>query len=334
MSDLKISICMPVYNPSVFIKDTLKCILNQSFRDFELIIVDDASTLNVQEIIKDFKDSRIKYFRNEKNIGYSKNLEICRTKCSNEIIFLMSQDDIVADNTLYRIYEIFKKSENIGAITRPYYFFHNNDVKRAVRVRGVYNKKCDSIVSIGSGLKSIVKIFETLDQFSGLAYRRKYMDRGFHKDIFTSHIYPFASIFKKYDVVLLKDYTIAARIATSQTRSLSTIYSKSPLQSWVDMFNSVFYEPEFTRMRRYCIKNFVAKNFVGLVQIKNYGQFRWLIREITLLIKYRWQNIFDIRFWFFALGTLIVPRRFLIWLADNYKDKVLSKFLKNIKLAE
>ena len=240
MSDLKISICMPVYNPNVFMKDTLRYILNQSFRDFELIIVDDASSVDVQKIIEDFKDSRIKYFRNERNVGCAKNSEICRTKCSNEIIFFMSQDDILADNVLYRVYKIFKENENVGAITRPYYFFHNNDVKRAVRVKGKYNSKGDSIVSIKSGLKSIVKVFETLDQISGIAYRRKYMDRGFHEDIFTTHIYPFASILKKYDVVLLKDYTIAARIATSQCRSLSAIYSKSPLQSWVDMFNNIF----------------------------------------------------------------------------------------------
>ena len=74
----------------------------------------------------------------------------------------------------------------------------------------------------------------TLDQLSGLAYRVKFMDIPFHPDCFPCHIYPFASIFKKHPVVFLKDYNVAVRIATSQTRFISSIYEKSPMQSWLD----------------------------------------------------------------------------------------------------
>lgn len=340
MSRLKISICMPVYNAGAVIRDTIESILGQSFTDFELIISDDNSTDNTPEIIKKIKDDRIKYYSYEENVGYPRNLERCRTKCSNDIIFLMGQDDVLAQCTLEKVHRIFEENENVGAITRPYYWFHK-DIKKPVRAKEQFSDKRDSMISINSDLKSIVKVFQTLDQLSGLAYRRKYMDREFQsacsaraKDVFTAHIYPFASIFKKHDVVYLKDYTVAVRIQTSQARHVSSIYSKSPMQSWVGMFNNVFYEEKFDKMREYCIKNFVAKNFVGLIQIKNYGKTIWLFREIKLLVKYNKWNILDPRFWFFSLGTLVMPRFILRSLVDFYKENILSKFLKKVKPIE
>jgi hypothetical protein len=121
------------------------------------------------------------------------------------------------------------------------------------------------------------------------------------------------------------------RIQSSQTRSISSIYEKSPIQSWVDMFNSVFYEKEFVGIKEKCIRNFVAVNYVGLVQIRNYAKYKYLLREISLLIKYRLENLFSIQFWFFSIGTMIIPAKLLIPMVDFYKNKINSKFLKNLQ---
>jgi glycosyltransferase involved in cell wall biosynthesis len=329
VSKLKISICMPAYNGGASIEDTLESILGQSFKDFELAITDDNSTDETPQIIKKIEDSRIKFYRYEENVGYPRNLERCRTKCNNEIIFLMSQDDILRQGALEKVHRLFEENKNVGAITRPYYWFHK-DVEKPVRATKQLSSTEDSIVSVNSDLKSIITVFQSLDQLSGLAFRREYMDLEFHKDIFTAHIYPFISIFKKYDVVYLKDYVIAARIGTSQTRHISFIYSKSPMQSWVDMFNTVLYEEKFAKMREYCIKNFVAKNFVGLIQVKSNGKMRWLLREIKLLLKYNKRNIIDPQFWFFSFCTLVIPSFLLRPFVDFYKENIISKSLKNI----
>ena len=320
------SICMPVYNGAEVITDTLRSILGQTFRDFELVIADDASTDATQETIQNIAHPSIKYYRHETNVGYPRNLERCRTRCSGDIVFLMGQDDILAQGTLERVYSIFQANENVGAITRPYYWFHR-DVKNPVRAKEQLDPRADSVVSISSDLRSIVKVFSTLDQLSGLAYRRSCMDRGFHDDVFTAHVYPFASIFKKHEIVYLRDYTVAVRIGTSQTRHVSSIYTKSPMQSWVDMFNDVLRNEQFRAVREYCIRNFVAKNFVGLIQIKNYGKTSWVLREIGLLEKYNEHNLFDGRFWLLSIGTLLIPRSILIPLVDTYKEEALSRFL-------
>ncbi|MCM1514963.1 MAG: glycosyltransferase [Paraprevotella sp.] len=60
-----ISVCVPVYKASEFIKECIDSILAQSFEDFELLLVDDGSTYNTWDIIKSYKDKRIKAFRGQ-----------------------------------------------------------------------------------------------------------------------------------------------------------------------------------------------------------------------------------------------------------------------------
>ena len=64
-----ISIVMPVYNAAPFLKDAVDSLLNQSFRDFELIVVDDASTDASLEILLSYDDPRILILQNTTNLG-------------------------------------------------------------------------------------------------------------------------------------------------------------------------------------------------------------------------------------------------------------------------
>lgn len=320
--DLFFSICIPVYNGAAVLGETLKSLLTQSFDNFEIIIVDDCSKDNPKKVIDELGDKRIKYFRNEKNMGYSLNLEKCRQKSKGDIIYLMGQDDILANDALLNTYKAFKKSKNVGVVTRPYYWF-DDDILKPVRAKvNLSDGTKDVTLTMDSDIDDIITMFSTLDQLSGLAYRKEYMDRPFHPDIFPCHVYPFASIFKKHSAVFLKDYNVAVRIASSQTRFVSSIYDKSPLQSWAELFENVYSEDKHAYFRKQMIKKFVAKNYVGLVQIKNYAKKGYLLREIKLLLKYRWENIFSLDFWFFSLGTLFIPANFLIKLVDWYKNVI------------
>ena len=69
---MKLSAVMALYNtPYEYLQKTVESILNQSFQDFELIIVDDCSTIEYEEFLSQFNDSRIKYHKLEKNSGPS-----------------------------------------------------------------------------------------------------------------------------------------------------------------------------------------------------------------------------------------------------------------------
>jgi glycosyltransferase involved in cell wall biosynthesis len=326
----KFSILIPTYNRANLLRRTIDSVLSQEFDNFEIIVNDNASVDSTKEVIKSYDDNRIRYHCNQRNLGYPGNLEEARKKAVGDIIYLLGDDDILSKNALMKTYNAFLINGNIGAVTRPYFWF-NNDPKVPVREESPLNIEKDEIVTIDDSPEKIIMVFKTLGQLSGLAYKKEYMDLRFHEDIFTCHIYPFFSIFKKHPIVFLKDYTVAVRISTSISKTVSSTYNKSPLQSWVDLFNNVFYESEFSKFREHFIKNYVSVNYVGLLQIKNYAKYKYLLREIFLLIKYRWYNIIDVRFWFFSLGCILTPSFLLIPLIDHYKSNVLSKKITNIK---
>jgi glycosyltransferase involved in cell wall biosynthesis len=330
MKDLKFSILIPTYNGGDVLGDTLRSILSQNFTNYEIIVNDDSSSDNTEKIASSFCDSRITFYRNEKNLGYPGNLEQARKRAKGEIIYLMGQDDILAKDALLDTYQAFKSSPDIGAVTRPYFWF-DEQISKPVRAKEQLDRRKDTIVRITDDPEKVVAVFKTLDQLSGLAYRAKFMDRPFHPDIFPCHIYPFASIFKNHPIVFLKNYNLAVRIASSQCRKVSSIYEKSPMQSWVEMFGTVFQGQELEALRRYCVKNFVAVNYVGLVQLRNYAKYRYLLREIVYLLQYRWQNIYSFQFWFFSLGCMAMPASLLIPMVDWYKNRVNAKNFKHIK---
>jgi glycosyltransferase involved in cell wall biosynthesis len=324
------SILMPTYNGGAVLADTLRNVLAQDFSGYELIINDDRSTDNTREVVQSFNDPRIAFSQNERNLGYPRNLEACRRRATGKILFLMAQDDLLARNAIRRTLNAFELADDIGAVTRPFFWF-DTDPHIPVRTTVELNRERDEIVSVGDDFHRIMTTFLTLGQLSGLAFRTDYIDTPFHEDVFSSHIYPFASILKKHPVVFLKDFTVAVRIRTSQSRHVSSIYDKSPMKSWIDMYQEVFSEERFRQLRDRLVKDEVAINHVGLVQIRNYSTYRNLLREIGNLVKYRRRNLISPSFWFFSIGCMLMPPSLLIPIVDWYKNHIHARSLPDIK---
>jgi glycosyltransferase involved in cell wall biosynthesis len=332
MNDLKFSILIPTYNGAEVIGETLRSILLQSFQNFEIIIQDDVSKDGTIEEIRKINDGRIKIFQNGKNLGYPGNLGSLSQKATGDIVYLMGQDDILGKDVLMNTYQAFMLSEDVGAVARPYFWF-DDKIEKPVRATGQLNPERDGIIRITDDFKRIILTIDVAGQLSGLAMRRKFIDAAFHPDIFPCHVYPFISILKKHPIIFLKDWSVAVRIRSSQCRSVSSIYDKSPIESWVDFFNTIFAGKEYEKLREYGIKNYVAKNYMGLIQIRCYGRnrYNYLFREIRYLLKYRWQNVFSPSFWFFSLGCIIMPANVLIKLTDWYKREINSRKLRDIR---
>ena len=95
-----VSIIMPTYNCAKFIEKTIESVLAQTYKNWELIIVDDCSKDNTEEIVKRFKDDRIKYNRLEKNSGAAvARTEAMRLAAGSYMAFLDS-DDLWKENKL------------------------------------------------------------------------------------------------------------------------------------------------------------------------------------------------------------------------------------------
>ena len=90
----RVSILMPVYNVAPYLREAMDSILNQTFEDFELIILDDCSPDNSTEILDTYTDPRIVRYRGEKNVGLSNVLNIGMDMARGEFIARMDSDDL------------------------------------------------------------------------------------------------------------------------------------------------------------------------------------------------------------------------------------------------
>lgn len=332
--ELKFSVVIPVYNMGDTIGDSIRSVLNQTHQNFEIIVQDNNSTDNTEEVVKLFKDSRIRYFKNKTNLGAARNFIEGWKNCQGDILYYLAADDILAENALAETNAAFLIDEKIGAVTRPYFWFYD-DINVPVRVTPILNKKKDEIVSMKNFKKASIAIHnEVLGQVSGLAFRLKYLKESFFSvdDAWIPHGYPFLNVFKNHPVVFLKNYQIAVRIGSSGIRiKNSHAYDVSPTKRWIDMLDGTLHEEKFQGFKKYYIRNIIASNFIGLVQIRCYARLRYFFRELGYLIKYKWTNVFDLKFWFFTFGCLAVPPKILAKLADWYKNKINSQKLGKIK---
>jgi len=100
MNEPLVTVTTNLYNYERFIEDCVRSVLNQTYTNFEFIIVDDCSTDNSYKIIKNFKDKRIKIISLNKNrgIGYAKNIGIIASK--GEYIATLDADDMLTKESL------------------------------------------------------------------------------------------------------------------------------------------------------------------------------------------------------------------------------------------
>ena len=96
------SVIMSIYNSEKWVKKAIESILSQSEKDFEFLIIDDASIDSSFKIISEYQnlDSRIKIFKNNKNLGLTKNLNKLIKLSSSEFIVRMDADDISMPNRI------------------------------------------------------------------------------------------------------------------------------------------------------------------------------------------------------------------------------------------
>lgn len=119
MNAPKFSITIPAYK-STFLKEAIISCLNQSYSDFELIIVDDASPENIQEIVSPFiSNPYVRFFRNDTNCGAEHvvdNWNICLRHCSGEWVICMGDDDVLMPNCLEEYVKAIESFPNVDIL--------------------------------------------------------------------------------------------------------------------------------------------------------------------------------------------------------------------------
>ena len=123
-----VSVVMPAYNVELYVEEAVRSILNQTFCDFEFIIVDDGSTDRTPEILRSFTDPRIRLLFNEKNEGnYPARNRGCRL-ARGKYIAVMDADDVALPERLEKQVRFMEGNPDVLACGTAYRLMDRNKI--------------------------------------------------------------------------------------------------------------------------------------------------------------------------------------------------------------
>ena len=127
------SIVIPLYNKALYIHKTINSVLNQTFKNFELIIVNDGSTDNSLEIINEYNDNRIKII-NQNNSGVSSARNNGIKNAAYDLVAFLDADDWWDKNYLNELFNLIKKYPDAGLYGSNFYDVHKNKFSKSIKI--------------------------------------------------------------------------------------------------------------------------------------------------------------------------------------------------------
>ena len=137
----EISAIMSVYNGEAYLKEAIESVINQTFRNWELIIINDCSTDSTGEILTDFalRDNRIKVHTNEVNLKLPASLNKAISLCSGKYIARMDADDICLPDRFEKQYKFMEENSDVALSSCRFM-----TVKNGVYASGGAGGRCDN----------------------------------------------------------------------------------------------------------------------------------------------------------------------------------------------
>ena len=146
-----ISILLPVFNCGLYVKSAIQSIINNSFENYEVIVVNDGSTDNTLETIKQFNDPRIKIY-NKENSGLIETLNYGLDKCNYPIIMRMDGDDLIHHKKIETQLNYFTKNQSILTGTQGFTIDLNDNKTGTINLPLTHDEIVKSLLKLSSGL--------------------------------------------------------------------------------------------------------------------------------------------------------------------------------------
>ena len=140
-----LSICIPTYNGSKYIRENLDIMIRQIIENnlsdkIEIVVSDNCSTDSIPEIIQEYVNNFpkiIRYSRNVKNLGYDGNVMKLMQLAKGKFVHLFGDDDYFAPNGLIRLYNVLQKNPNLSILVLSNYYHRDDNYGEVVSRRGL-----------------------------------------------------------------------------------------------------------------------------------------------------------------------------------------------------
>jgi glycosyltransferase involved in cell wall biosynthesis len=172
MANPEISIVLPTYNGSRYIARSIESCLQQTFPNFELIIVNDCSTDNTQQIIQEFakKDSRITVIHNMLNKKLPLSLNTGFESARGRYFTWTSDDNFYAANALETMISVLKNSNDVDLVYTDYTLIDENDAITGIREFGNINESFNKWLGCGACFLYKKKVHQTNNGYKPEAF--------------------------------------------------------------------------------------------------------------------------------------------------------------------
>lgn len=138
---MKISIILPVYNAALYIKECILSIIQQTYKNYELIIIDDCSKDNSIDIIfgilEEHKYIPVKFIKNKTNLGISATRNIGIKESSGDFIFFIDSDDFISKDCLKSFIILLNKYPNVDIISGSYINYPQKQNQNVIQYNGI-----------------------------------------------------------------------------------------------------------------------------------------------------------------------------------------------------
>lgn len=289
----KISVIIPVYNTERYLDKCLTSVINQSFKDIEIILINDGSIDNSYKICQKYqkKDSRIRLFNQEnRGQGFARNFGIIQSK--SDFIFFLDSDDFIEPDTIEQLYNqvIFDKSDIvIGGWEKV-----NEDLTQIIKT----NPAIDVDVLNSKNRVSYIFSFQFTYVACGILINKKifldnflFFPNYFHEDLYLMpKIFYFA---RKISYVDNKFYKWIER-NDSSSNSFSMEHAISVGGILVDWSNFLLKEKIYEENQKSLFKGFIKCIAFGKNQAKKFASINQ--KDEILAYFHNLENNFDINF--------------------------------------
>lgn len=293
MKDL--TVLMTTYNNAEYLSTSIKSILNQTYKNYDFIIVDDGSTDNSKEIIEGFNNERIKYFKIE-NSGLGAALNYGLSLANTELIARMDADDISLPTRIEKQYNFISKNKNYDIVSSWYAAFENKKLLYTIKT-----PEGDAAIKKRLALHSEVI-------HAGMLYKKdKIISNGGYKPIIFEDYELWLRIKDKVTFYNLQEVLLLVRHRKNSI-SRKNIVEKNKM---VYDIQAPYYENNFKI-------NFNAKSDIEEYELRGWREFFYGEEQNALAY---WNKIGIHRLFaprvIIAMIVLLFPKKFILWFKEN-----------------
>lgn len=207
--EICVSVIMSVYNAEDSLKEAVDSILNQTFTDFEFIIIDDASTDSSYKILSQYTDRRIRIICNKENLGLTKSLNKALKYATGKYIARMDADDISMPNRLEKQIHYMEMHAEVALISCSYTQFGHCKEREENRVIRLSPSQIKGHLFFGTVLPHPGFVFRR-DLYS--QYRIKYNEKMKYAQDYDFQV----RVSGKFKIACLPDILVKYRVSDKQ----------------------------------------------------------------------------------------------------------------------